>query len=154
VTSKLDFNNCLLYGLPDCLILKLQRIQNAAARMVLRLPKHCHITPVLIQLHWLPITYRIDYKVLLMVYKALNNLAPEYIRDMLKYKPVTAHSLRSNDQKLLMVPRSHTVTYGDRNFRTYAPKLWNVLPFDIRNCDNVDKFKQLLKTVLFNRAFN
>jgi hypothetical protein len=154
VTSKLDFNNCLLYGLPGSLLHKLQAIQNAAARVVSRMPKHCHITPLLVQLHWLPIPQRINYKVLLMVFKALNTLAPSYITEMLTYKEESSRSLRSNNRKLLVRPRSNTVRYGDRNFRNVAPMLWNNLPLEMRNCDNVNDFKKQLKTHLFHDAFD
>lgn len=154
ITSKLDFNNCLLYGLPGSLLKKLQAIQNAAARVVSRMPKHCHITPLLVQLHWLPIPQRISYKVLLMVFKALNNLAPSYITEMLAYKQEPSRSLRSNNRKLLVRPRSNTVRYGDRNFKNVAPMLWNNLPLEMRNCGNVNDFKKQLKTHLFHDSFD
>jgi hypothetical protein len=153
VTSKLDINNALLYGLPDALLHKLQRVQNAAARMVVRLPKHCHITPVLTQLHWLPVPHRIQYKILLMVFKALNNLSPSYIRELLVCKEKSMHSLRSDDQNFLVEPRSRTVTYGDRNFKTVAPRLWNELPLHIRSLTEVECFKKELKTFLFRQAY-
>jgi hypothetical protein len=153
VTSKLDINNCLLYGIPDTLLQKLQRVLNATARLVVRLPKHCHITPVLTDLHWLPVSHRIQYKIILMVFKALNDMAPSYIRDMLEYKSSSTRSLRSDDQKLLVVPRSRTVTYGDRNFRNAAPKLWNNLSLHIRSLTDTDHFKRELKTVLFKQAY-
>ena len=69
VMSRLDYGNSLLYGLPMTQISRLQRVQNTAARLIKRLPKSCHITPVLENLHWLPIAKRIEYKTLLHVYK-------------------------------------------------------------------------------------
>ena len=72
VTSRLDYYNSLLYGLPDCRLLKLQRVQNAAARLVFRAPKLCHITPLLKSLHWLNIKRRIEFKLLLITYKAMH----------------------------------------------------------------------------------
>ena len=154
ITSKLDLNNSLLYGLPDNLLQRLQAVQNAAARMVVRLPKHSHITPVLCELHWLPVSQRITFKVLLMIFKALNNLAPTYILEMLERKSKSSRSLRSDDQQLLLVPRSQSVRYGDRNFRTIGPKLWNALPLTIRNIDDIDAFKKAIKTLLFNEYYN
>ena len=83
VMSCLDYCNALLIGIQQDLIAKLQRLQNSAARIVSRTRKYEHITPVLIKFHWLPIKFRIQFKVLLLVYKALNGLAPKYIKELL-----------------------------------------------------------------------
>ena len=81
VTSKLDYCNALLNGLPKYQINRLQLVLNTAARVVTHTRKFEHITPVLIGLHWLPVSYRITFKILLLTYKALNNLAPSYLSD-------------------------------------------------------------------------
>ena len=94
VFSRLDYCNGLLCGIPDKLLSSMQRVQNTAARIISLVPKHQHITPTLIKLHWLPIKAHIDFKVLVTVYKALNGQSPEYIGKMLEeYKPL--RSLRS-----------------------------------------------------------
>ena len=153
ITSKLDTNNSLLYGLPDTLLHKLQVLQNAAARLVARHPKHLHVTPILQQLHWLPVKQQITFKILLMVYKALNELAPVYIEDLLMKRLNSTISLRSDNCNLLLVPRSNSVHYGDRNFRCAAPLLWNNLPAEIRMCDTVESFKRKLKAQLFTACY-
>ena len=153
ITSKLDINNALLFGLPDTSLQKLQRVQNAAARLVSRIPKRSHITPVLMQLHWLPVSYRIMYKILLTVHKAIFGIAPSYIMDMLELKK-SSRSLRSSDQKfLLVIPKSFSVTYGDRSFRHCAPVLWNKLPSEVRATDTLYSFKRQLKSYLYKLAF-
>ena len=91
VSSKLDYCNSLLYGLPKHMISSLQSVQNTAARVVTVTKKFDHITPVLIQLHWLPVHFRILFKVLLLVYKALNGMAPLYITELLSYRTVHVH---------------------------------------------------------------
>ena len=155
VTTKLDINNALFYGIPDCLIHKLQIIQNSAARLVTRKPKLCHITPILHDLHWLPIKFRIHYKILLIVFKALHNLAPAYISELLEMRPDRVISLRDNCTCLLIVPPTNKKyeQYSDKNFKRYAPILWNALPLDLRKCEKLDSFKRLLKTHLFKSAF-
>ena len=79
ITSRLDYCNSLMFGIPKDLMSQLQKRQNHAARVITQWRKYDHITPVLVDLHWLPVKQRIDFKILFLTYKALNGLAPEYI---------------------------------------------------------------------------
>ena len=154
VTSRIDYCNALLYGLPKNLLHKLQRVQNAAARLVFREPKFCRITPLLFNLHWLPIRHRIHFKIILVAFKAIHNLAPQYITNLVTVKPRSSYNLRSSNELLLMPPSVKTyTTLGDRAFSASAPKLWNSLPLYLRNITNINIFKKNLKTYLFNQAF-
>ncbi len=132
-------------------IRQLQLIQNAAARILTRTRKSEHITPVLRSLHWLPVTFRIDFKVLLLVYKSLNGLGPKYMSDMLtEYKP--NRPLRSLGSSQLEIPRVHT-KQGESAFSYYAARSWNQLPEEIRCAKTLATFKSSLKTHLFSCAF-
>ena len=86
VTTNLDYCNEILYGLPKVLLNGLQLVQNRAERIVTFTKKYEHITPSLIDLHWLPVEHRIIYKILLLVYKAINGLSPSYISISLSFR--------------------------------------------------------------------
>ena len=153
ISSKLDSYNSILYGLPVTELNKLQRVQNAAARLISRTPKSHYKTPILQQLHWLPVKDRIRFKLLLLTFKALHGLAPIYISELIKpYNP--SRSLRSSTLNYLSVPKSNTATYGDRCFSVAAPKLWNSQPGDSRYIENLCTLKTSIKTWLFKSAFN
>ena len=84
VTSRLDYGNALLQGLPQVLRERLQRIQNCAARLITRSRKSEHIMPVLRELHWLMVKYRLSFKVYTFTYKVLNGLTPAYMSDIVQ----------------------------------------------------------------------
>lgn len=153
VTSRLDYANVLLAGVNSKVISKLQRVQNTAARLITQTKKHEHITPVLYSLHWLPIPFRVQYKVLIYTYKIKHDLAPVYMNDLIsEYKP--SRSLRSDSANFLNTPRTRTKGYGERRFDKCAATLWNSLPADMRRIPSLTAFKKALKTHLFKIAFN
>ena len=153
VSSRLDTFNSLLYGIPKHELDKIQRVQNAAARVVSLTRKHEHITPVLMSLHWLPIAQRMDYKILMFTYKALHGLAPQYLTDLLQVSN-NQRTLRSNSKFLLVIPKRVSVKYGDSSFAYAAASLWNSLPEECRMAQTLQLFKSKLKTHLFKLAFN
>jgi len=133
---------------------KLQRVQNAAARIVLNLKKFDHITPAFTQLHWLPIKCRIRFKVALLVFKALHNMSPKYISDMIVITWSGRYCLRSNSEVVLYVPRYKCVTLGRRAFAIHGPITWNSLPSELRSISDLEQFKRKLKTYLFTDFIN
>ena len=149
VTVHLDYCNSLLYGLSSELMQRLQKVQNTAARLILRLRKYDHITAALRDLHWLPVRRRIEFKLLLTVFKVTQGLAPCYISELLTmYQP--SRTLRSQNHVSFCVPLTRMASFGDRSFAKVAPILWNALPGNVRDCNSVPAFKRRLKTHLFD----
>jgi hypothetical protein len=131
-----------------------QQVQNTAACLISRTSRYDQITLILREIHWLPIQYRAQYKILTYTYKALHGECPIYIKHLLQvYRPT--RNLRSTQQSVtLVVPKSRTVTNGDRCFTSTAPKLWNALPEHVRECKTQCAFKKSLKTHIFHQVFS
>ena len=157
VFSVIDFCNSLYYGLSNADLHGLQMIINSAARIVTGMPRFSRdrITPVCIKLHFLPLKARIMYKLCLITYKAVNFGQPKYISELIKeYTPETNMHLRSIDENRLHEPVISHFSYVDRCFEYSAPRLYNTLPYDVRQAKTVKSFKKMLKTFLFTQAYN
>ena len=152
--SHLDYCNSVLVCLPDSTIQKYQHIQNMCARLVLRRTKRCSITQCLKELHWLPIHQRIIFKLMVLTYKCLHGVSPEYLRNLPTPKKCTQRVMRSDQlTDLPVIPATKRRTFVDRSFSVAAPVICNQLPDQLRQAENLLKFKKLLKTHLFNKAF-
>ena len=149
VTSCLVYCNSLLNGLSQTHMLRLQRVQNTAARLICRIKKSDHISTSLQSLHWLPVVFRPRFKLLCIVFRALRGVGHEEL--ICPYRPT--RSLRSESKNLLYVPACGTATYGNWLFTVETAILWNDLPQELRDAENLTSFKRLLKTHFFNSAF-
>ena len=147
IFSHLDYCNALYYGASVKTIKQLQSIQNRACATILGLKKREPKSEHLKKLHWLKVSERIEFKILLVTYKALNGMAPEYISELVRYCNLSGSRIPS-----LQTYVSKT-SYGDRAFIACSAKLWNSLPEAIRTSSSVEIFKGRLKTHLFKKSF-
>ena len=154
VLSRLDYCNSLLMGAPVTVVQPLQRVQNSAARLILKASRFDSSTSLLYELHWLPISERIKYKVACLCFNIISGTAPPYLREILQlYSP--SRTLRSSaDTRLFRIPRYKRMIHGFRSFSHYGPFIWNSLPYNIRHSSDLVLFKSKLKTHLFSLYFS
>ena len=150
ITNKIDYYNSLLHGLPDCQIQKLQRVQNAAERLITGIKKYDHINPALKKFHWLPVQQRSKFKILLLTFKALNNMAPLYIVNMFSMEAKPRYSLWSNASFQLKSPKTKYKTRRGKAFPVAIATLWNCLRLDTRISQSIDTSNSRLKISLFS----
>ncbi|KAK3101096.1 hypothetical protein FSP39_000910 [Pinctada imbricata] len=150
VISHLDYCNVILYGIAQSEINKMQRIQNMCAKLVLNRRKFDSSSEALYDLHWLPIKARITFKILIIVYNCSINQAPAYLTDLLIIqRPNPRLRSAKSAEGCYLVPSNKHKTFSDRGFSTIGPKLWNNIPLDIRQAENIEIFKKKLKTYYF-----
>ena len=148
---RLDYCNARLAGMSEANLDKLQRVQNALARVGTGLHRRDHITPALIELHWLPVRARITFKVATLVYKLRETRQSSYLSELISdYVP--ARQLRSSSMTLLVEP-FFRLKMGRRSFRYVGPVTWNNIPEDIRTMGTLGSFRKHLQSFLFKRSY-
>ena len=148
VLSRIDYCNSLLFGCTHDVTSHLQRIENYAARVILRLPKSSSITIHLRPLHWLPVKVRSTYKIPCLCYHCHSSTAPSYIADMLHRKPLHTRP-SSHTMPLLNRPAHSKTTLGDRSISLASSSVWNTIPSDVRCAPSLSSSKSRLKIYLF-----
>ena len=119
------------------------------------IPKFTHISPYLKELHWLPIKFRIEFKITILTFQAIHGLAPKYFCELVRIKEQSSYHLRSSEEIILLQPSEKSLTrHGDRAFQFAAPRLWNRLPRDLKLLNSIGTFKTQLKTYLFRIAYD
>ena len=146
IISNLDYCNATYYGLPAYTINKLQRVQNCATRLVWKnkIPFNSSLDAIYESFSWLRVRFRIIYKILLIVHHCLHENAPTQVAAMIQF---------SQSQRTMKLQETRTLSsYGDRAFSHVGPKLWNLLPGEIRIQHDLISFKQKLKSFLMTRG--
>jgi hypothetical protein len=154
ILSRLDYCNAALAGLPQSTIQPLQRVQNTAARLISNTGRRKHITPVLKELHWLPVNLRIKYKLCLLMHLIHTHQCPQYLQQIVSLTSISATrpGLRSSSGLSYYKPWIRT-KFGERAFSVAGPAAWNSLPFSLQATINTNSFKRQLKTHLFNSHY-
>ena len=142
ISNRMDYCNSLFHKIDKSNIEKLQKVQNSAARLIVRKRKRESISATIKELHWLRVESRIIFKILLLVYKSINGTSSKNIE--LEFK---SHNCREEDF-LMLKTHFYKTKYGKRTYKYNAPRLWNALPLHIRTVDNIDTFKKMVKTIL------
>ena len=150
--QNLTTGNSIYQGAPTYAINKLQRLQNMGCRIIKRIGKYDHITPHLMELPWLKINKHIVYKVCVLMYKCIKGLAPQYLSEIVIQ--AHGHNLRSTTLNNLPIVRCNTAIAHNSAFSSTGPRLWNMLPNDIKTSSNCDVFKARLKTFLFSLPYD
>ena len=156
VMLHLDYCNSLYYGLPDCDLNRLQRVQSIASKLVLKRSRYGSCTECFTQLHWLPIRYRVQHKILTMVHNCLNFRAPEYLSNLLTLRSEIRPNRGLRSELIcrpLQVPRTKLKTVVARSFRVAGLTLWNNLPDELRCIDDQMSLRSQLN-ILFRKVFN
>ena len=155
VLIKLDFGIAVLLGLPAYLTRRLQSVQNASARLIYQLRRSDHISDALISLHWLRVPERLEYKITVLVYKALNGLAPRYLGPLTRVAELPGQrALRSAGSSRLHIPHVRLPTVGTRVFSVAGPCILNNLPEHITSAGSLHTFCHRLKTYLFQQTYS
>lgn len=158
VLSSIDFCSAILYDAPNNELRQLQMIINNAARLVMKLPRFSRqrITPICIELHFLPVKARIFYKIALITYKALHFDQPRYLRDLLNiYNPDCNVTLRHAIEPFrLSEPELSRVGFTNRAFSYAAPRIFNQIPPELRSLSSINQFKSQLKTWIFTQCYD
>ena len=145
VLSRIDYCNSLLFGSTHDVDVTshLQRIQNYASRIIVRLPKSSRITIHLKSLHWLPVKVRSTYKIACLCYHCHSSTAPSYVTGMRHRKPLHTRNTRSSSytMPLLNRPAHSKATLGDRSFSFTSSSVWNTIPNDVRYAPSLSSFK-------------
>ena len=158
IHSKLDFCNSLLFGINKSQLKRLQKVQNSAIRYVFNWKKRRGITALSKELHFLPITARIQYKIALLMYNVVHGQAPEYLKDDVKMRQRKLYELRADDDSTLLEEKIHgslklQKEVTKRGISIAGPVTWNSLPRLLRESTSVAEFKKYLKHHLFIASF-
>ena len=148
ILPKLDYCNAILANILKYLINKLQRVMNASVRFIYDIKKHDHISYYLKKAHFLPVKKRIEFKLCTLVFKITHNLAPTYLKDLVKLH-IPSRDLRVGRDSFMVESRKQSKTISNK-----MAEVWNILPKHIRRANDITTFNKMLKTTYFMEEYN
>ena len=152
IRSRLDYCNSVIYNNAKQDLSKLQRVQNCLSRVVQRAPRFSPSLPLLKQLCWLPVNYRIKFKLSTLTYRILAMHQPPYLASLLHFSNIP-RQLRSSTSQQLSIPRTK-LNLGKRAFSVAAPIIWNELPTTFESCESVASFLKISKLISSKLLFH
>ena len=153
VMSHLDYANAIFVNLPNSSIYPMQWIQNQAAKLIMNKHQLDSLTTIMVQLHWLPIRFRCEYKMLLHVYRCIKGQAPEDLQQKLLLRNPAQMTCSATECNFLQIPHNRSKMLADHGFSSAGPRLWNSLPLELRTAPSLSNFKKLLKIYLFKICY-
>ena len=159
VSSRLDYCNSLFYGITAKQLRRLQSVQSTLCRIIFRGNRFSSVTPYLKELHWLPVKHRIQFKLGLLTYNAINTSSPAYLFHHINRYSSSRNIRRSDSNNLILDTPFYNSTvhnhfsYFSHSFSYSAPRLWNSFPLSVRSASSSSSFRHRLKGYLFNLAF-
>ena len=138
---------------PQVLLDKFQRVINCSAHLIFKVPKSAHITPFLYDLHWLPISSWIQYKIAVICFHIVSGTALPYLSELRHLYSSSRSLCSSMNTHIFCVPRMGGRTLGERSFQYIGLMLWNSLPLSIRHSSSLSSLKSKLKTRLLSSAY-
>ena len=154
ILSNIDYCNSLLANATNKDLKPLQRVINRSIRFIFNLRKHDHISQYAFRVHFLPIFYRIKFKICLLAYKIINGMSPDYLMDDLEmFQPTTTINLREGQGRDRFMFKYPPIRSNHNSLSVKLVIYWNELPYEIRTANTISKYKARLKTHLFRKAY-
>ena len=151
--ANLDYCNSLVTDVPQMLLAKFEMVVNCAACLVCRASKHEHNSPPLVDLHWLPVCHRIQYKIATVYYNVISSSAPPCLADRLRLYTPSQTLGSSADLRIFCIPIRCKRFHKQRIFCYTGPVIWNSLPFPVHHFQRLLSFSSTVGSAVLRSQF-